>query len=103
VATPIVRLRQRQLFDVARCYYDDCGGCLYVDVAAAELADGRRLVAATNHVLAFTPYASRAAYETWLMPRHQASFADVDDQVLVQLHGDQRADRGGRHGVFPVA
>lgn len=85
VATPLVPLRQRQLFDVARTYYDDHGSCLYVDVRQAELARGLRIVATNDHVVAFTPYASRVPYETWLVPRpHRASFADVDDAVLAE-------------------
>ncbi|WP_328690368.1 hypothetical protein OHA74_14500 [Streptomyces phaeochromogenes] len=85
VATPIVPLRFRHLFDVARAYYDETGRCLYVDHTAAELADGRRVVAATDHVAALAPYAARAPYETWIVPRHhQASFADAPDEILDQ-------------------
>ncbi|MFI2367340.1 hypothetical protein [Streptomyces sp. NPDC018833] len=85
VATPIVPLRQRLLFDVARTYYDDYGRCLYTDISTTELADGRRTVAVGDHVAAFAPYAARAAYETWIVPRHhQASFADADEEVLTE-------------------
>ncbi|MEU0681345.1 MULTISPECIES: galactose-1-phosphate uridylyltransferase [Streptomyces] len=85
VATPIVPLRLRRLFDVARAYYDDTGRCLYVDHTAAELADGGRVVATTDRVAALAPYAARAPYETWIVPRHhQASFADATDDVLQQ-------------------
>jgi UDPglucose--hexose-1-phosphate uridylyltransferase len=85
VATPIVPARQRELFDVARGYYDDHASCLYVDVTDAELADGRRLVATGEHVVAYAPYAARTPYETWLMPRvHAASFADTTDEVLAE-------------------
>ncbi|WP_062641009.1 galactose-1-phosphate uridylyltransferase [Streptomyces maremycinicus] len=85
VATPIVPLRFRHLFDVARAYYDDTGRCLYVDHTVAELADGRRVLAATEHAAALAPYAARAPYETWIVPqRHQASFADAPDKILEQ-------------------
>ncbi|QUW85455.1 DUF4921 family protein (plasmid) [Streptomyces mirabilis] len=83
VATPIVPLRFRHLFDIARAHYDDTGRCLYVDHTAAELADGRRIVATTEHVIALAPYAPRTPYEVWLVPRrHQASFADAPDETL---------------------
>ncbi|ALV33170.1 galactose-1-phosphate uridylyltransferase [Streptomyces sp. CdTB01] len=85
VATPIVPARFRQLFDVARAYYDDHGSCLYVDHTAAELADGQRVIAATDHAAALSPYAARTPYETWIVPRHhQASFADTSDEDLAQ-------------------
>ncbi|MFI2372177.1 galactose-1-phosphate uridylyltransferase [Streptomyces sp. NPDC018833] len=83
VATPIVPLRHRHLFHVARGYYDDHGRCLYVDVTAAELADGQRVVACNDSVIALVPYAAGAPYETWILPRHhQASFADAHDDIL---------------------
>lgn len=85
VATPIVPLRFRHLFDVARAYYDDHGRCLYLDATTTELADGRRVVATSEHVAALAPYAAGAPYETWILPRdHQASFADAPDHVLVE-------------------
>lgn len=85
VATPIVPARFRQLFDVARAYYDDHGSCLYVDHTAAELADGERVIAATGQAAALAPYAARTPYETWIVPRrHQASFADACDEDVEQ-------------------
>ncbi|MCH7231287.1 galactose-1-phosphate uridylyltransferase [Glycomyces sp. L485] len=83
VATPIVPLRYRQLFDIARAHYDDHGSCLYADVTTAELAEGARVLAVADHVVALAPYASRVPFEARLVPRvHQASFADVADEVL---------------------
>ena len=96
VKTPVVPLRLRQLLDVARAYYDDRGGCLYVDVANQELADGSRVVLASPELVAFQPFASAAAHETWIMPRfHQASFGDASDQMLDALAGALRAVLGG--------
>jgi UDPglucose--hexose-1-phosphate uridylyltransferase len=83
VAAPIVPLRYRQLFDIAREHYDDHGTSLYTDVTGAELAEGSRIVAAADHVVALTPYAASVPFETWLMPRaQQASFADAPDEEL---------------------
>jgi UDPglucose--hexose-1-phosphate uridylyltransferase len=83
VATPVVPLRQRRLFDVARAHYDDHGSCLYTDLTNAELADRRRVVAVGDQATALAPYAATAPYETWILPREQqASFADIADDVL---------------------
>ncbi|HZD72031.1 MAG TPA: galactose-1-phosphate uridylyltransferase [Actinomycetes bacterium] len=96
VKTPVVPLRLRQLLDVARAYYDDRGGCLYVDVTEQELADGSRVVLATPELVALQPFASAAAHETWIMPRfHQASFGDAADQTLDALAGALRAVLAG--------
>ncbi len=96
VKTPVVPLRLRQLLEVARAYYDDRGGCLYVDVAAQELADGSRVVLATPELVVFQPFASAGPHETWIMPRlHQASFGDAADQTLDGLAGALRMVLGG--------
>ena len=59
------------------------GRCLFCDVTAQELSDGRRLVADHTAVVAVAPYASRVPFETWLMPRdHSPRFEDVSDKTL---------------------
>jgi UDPglucose--hexose-1-phosphate uridylyltransferase len=86
VATPVVPIQIRHRFEVAMQQYDDLGTCLYLDLLRRELRDGRRLVAETEHFVAFQPFASAAPYETWLMPRrHQASFGDATDEALDDL------------------
>jgi UDPglucose--hexose-1-phosphate uridylyltransferase len=47
-----------------------------------------RLIAESQHVVAFAPFAARSPFETWLMPRgHAAAFEHVDDAVLHDLAG----------------
>ena len=68
-ATPIVP----PLLDAERerCarYADEHGGCLLCDLMAAERRTGERLVFDDGEFTAFTPAASRFAYELWLAPR----------------------------------
>jgi UDPglucose--hexose-1-phosphate uridylyltransferase len=62
------------------------GRCIFCRVVAAELEDGRRIIARQNSVLAFAPYASRVPFETWLVPHdHSARFEDCSDDVLKDL------------------
>jgi UDPglucose--hexose-1-phosphate uridylyltransferase len=45
------------------------GRPLISDMLSAEIAAGERIVAATEHFLAFCPRAGRFPYETWVIPR----------------------------------
>ena len=52
-------------------------------ILETELADGRRMLASTDHFIAFCPYASRFAYESWIVPREPRShFEDSGDVEL---------------------
>ena len=63
-----------------------CGRCLLCDLLEHEIRDGRRLVAESAHFAAWCPYASRFAYETWIMPKqHLAAFDEQPDGMLREL------------------
>ena len=86
VATPIVATYYRQEFDIAHGYYADVGRCLYCDLLAEELEKEERIVAHTEQFVVFHPYASRAPYETWIIPKsHFASFGLFPDMYLTEL------------------
>ena len=86
VATPIVATYYRQEFDIAHGYYVDTGRCLYCDLLTQELEKEERIVAHTEQFAVFHPYASRAPYETWIMPKsHFASFGLFPDMYLAEL------------------
>ena len=52
---------------------------LLEDLIGAEIADGRRIVDATDEALAFVPVCARYAYEVWVAPRRAfPSLADLD-------------------------
>ena len=52
--------------------------CLTCDVVRQERRDRRRLVFENEDCIVVTPFASRAPFETWIIPRrHQASFDDA--------------------------
>jgi galactose-1-phosphate uridylyltransferase len=68
------------------CADDDLGTCLYVDLLERELRDGRRVVMETPAFVAFQPFASGAAFETWIMPRiARPAFGDAPDSALENL------------------
>jgi len=86
IATPIAATYYRRKFDVAVDYYDDVGKCLYCDLLAEELEQKERVVAQTKEFVILHPYASRTAYETWIIPkRHCASFGLFTSTHLATL------------------
>jgi UDPglucose--hexose-1-phosphate uridylyltransferase len=61
---------------------------LLLDMLEREIAAGERVVAQTDHFVAFCPYASRFGYEVWLAPRrHQPRYEDIAAGELGELSG----------------
>jgi len=85
VATPIMAPYYHQKFDVAHDYYADRARCLYCDLLAEELEKRERIIAETEQLVVFQPYASHVPYETWIVPKaHCASFGlyPTEDTLL---------------------
>lgn len=87
VATPIMPPYFHRKYDVAHDYQADMGKCLYCDLIKSELSTrSRRVVAATESFVVIHPYASHAAYETWVIPRqHHASFGLFPGEYMPDL------------------
>ncbi len=86
VATPIMTPYYHRRFDVAVDYYADTGRCLYCDVLVGELEKRERVVAETEQFIVLHPYASRAAYETWIIPKgHCSSFGLCPEEYRAEL------------------
>ena len=51
-----------------------------------ERRSGERWVTDTPNLIAICPYASRFAYETWILPKtHQSNFETAPDHILSEL------------------
>ena len=86
VATPVLAPYYRRRLDVAVDYFADVGSCLYCDLLAEELDKKERIVAQTKEFVVLHPYASRAPWETWIIPkRHCASFGLFPYEHLAEL------------------
>ena len=68
---PFVTPRLARAVDVARAHRARTGRVLADDVVAAEIADGRRVVHADEHWVAFVPFAARYPVEVHLYPRRR--------------------------------
>jgi UDPglucose--hexose-1-phosphate uridylyltransferase len=87
VALPIVPDAVRGELDGANAYYQHTGRCVFCDIVRQELQAGVRVVAETEHFLVIAPFASRFAYETWLVPKsHNSRY-----ETLTDTHADELA------------
>jgi len=79
IATPVVPKRVQEELDGARGHFELKERCIFCDMIAQERQDGRRIVVENDEFLAFAPFASRFAFETWLLPkRHESHFEEGD-------------------------
>jgi UDPglucose--hexose-1-phosphate uridylyltransferase len=75
---------QQELRSCAEYYQRHRGG-LMARLLDEELQAGSRIVAQGRHVVAFCPYASRFAWEVWVMPRRaEARFEDSEDAEIAE-------------------
>lgn len=128
IATPVVPHLLRLRHSVATEYFDATGRCLYCVILEQELSEGVRVLATNDHYAAILPFASRAPFETWILPRrHESSFgrvpskelfplAEILKEVLLRLHAGlgnpdfnlvintvARGDEGKRYFLWHVA
>jgi UDPglucose--hexose-1-phosphate uridylyltransferase len=74
-ATTFVPRRVLYELRAARDYYDSKERCVFCDILAQEERQGLRILEIRSDYAAFCPYAPRAPYETWILPRsHESSF-----------------------------
>jgi UDPglucose--hexose-1-phosphate uridylyltransferase len=85
VAFPIVPPVLAEKVQGGLRHHERTGRCIFCDLVAEEAAGGRRIIC-DNAILAFTPFASRVPFETWLMPRdHAPRFEQIADEGLRML------------------
>jgi UDPglucose--hexose-1-phosphate uridylyltransferase len=85
VAFPIVPQALEEKVRAGSTHHHKTGRCIFCDVMAEEVADGRRIIC-DDAILGFAPFASRVPFETWLMPRHHAArFEEAADSTLKVL------------------
>lgn len=99
-AYPFVPPRVERMLDAARTHGDGCLGCA---VLADELADGRRVIAATDNAVAYVPEAARWPFEVHVVPRrHVPDLAAVDEAERTVLLGLEAEVLGRLDRLFGV-
>jgi len=78
IALPIVPKTVHEEKESARRYFEYKERCLFCDIISQELLTRRRVVYENDSFLAVAPFAPRAPFETWILPRtHASSFGPV--------------------------
>jgi len=79
IALPVIPKRTLEEMEGAKRYFDYRERCIYCDMVRQEEEGGTRLILETEHYVAFCPYASRFAFETWIVPKkHSSHFESVE-------------------------
>jgi UDPglucose--hexose-1-phosphate uridylyltransferase len=86
-AIPIIFDDVRRKLRQCRDYYQYKRRCIYCDIVRQDMADGDRVIHATEHFAVLAPYAARSAFETWILPRrHGCSYEDaLTEDVVADL------------------
>ncbi len=70
----------------AGVYHEEHGRCVFCDLVQQELAGGERMVLENDRFVVFTPYASRAPFEMWLLPKaHRPNFEASGEHDLASF------------------
>lgn len=79
IATPIIPKRAMEEVEGAKRYYYYKERCVFCDIIRQELSSGERIIHENEQFVAFSPFASRFPFETWIAPKeHKDSFGDID-------------------------
>ncbi len=83
IALPLVPASIRHLLEEAMRYYDDHGSCVFCDMIHQELVQKKRIILDNKEFVVFHPFASRAPFETWIVPKkHNACFGNIGQEEV---------------------
>lgn len=79
IALPVTPKRVMEEMHGCREYYRFRDRCLFCDIVVQEMDQKVRIVEETGEFLAFSPYAPRFPFETWIVPkRHQCAYEMIE-------------------------
>jgi UDPglucose--hexose-1-phosphate uridylyltransferase len=83
---PITPKRIKEELLSCHNYFERRGRCVFCDVLRQESQGRSRVVAENESFLCFCPFASRAPFEMWVLPKkHLSDFARIDDGDVAQF------------------
>jgi len=86
MATPVIPEAVKQELEGAKAYFAYKERCIFCDILHEEEKAAKRVIAQTEHFLAFSPFAPRVPFEFWVVPRrHSCDFLDMGPAELVDL------------------
>lgn len=86
IATPIVSSQVRARMHEAIRHYDEFGECIFCQIMHEEVAEGTRVILASDHFVALVPFASPSPFNLHIFPRrHMATFGAINDAEITDL------------------
>jgi len=86
MAIPVLAPNFKMELDGAERYYRNYRHCVYCLIAEYESEQQRRVVFENEDFIALCPFASRAAFEVWVMPKkHSPYFERINDDQKMSL------------------
>ncbi|MFH0779023.1 MAG: galactose-1-phosphate uridylyltransferase [Candidatus Eisenbacteria bacterium] len=86
IATPIIPKRVAEELDGGKRHYDLKERCVFCDMIQQEMGEGKRIVIENDAFVAFSPFAPRFPFETWVLPRaHSSAFETIQEADLAAL------------------
>jgi len=81
IATPITPLRAREELSNAQEYFLLKERCIFCDMIRQEMEATQRLIAENESFIALCPFASRAPFEIWLLPKRHETFFEWNNEL----------------------
>jgi len=106
IATPIIPIMLTEELNGSSQYYRMKERCVWCDILHQERLGQRRMIVEANGFVAFAPFASRFAFETWILPtHHRSAFEETGVEELrglAEALGEflRRMDRVLQHPPF---
>lgn len=84
IALPIVPQLVEEELNQSKQYYEYKERCIFCDIIRQESESRTRIISENNDFIAIAPFASRAPFETMILPKkHDSSFAPHDNFPLL--------------------
>jgi UDPglucose--hexose-1-phosphate uridylyltransferase len=86
IALPIIPKRVAEEIDGSLEYFNYKERCVFCDIIRQELMQGVRVVTENEDFLALTPYAPKAPFEVWILPKvHESNFENLQKHHFESL------------------
>ena len=80
IAIPVLDPHLRKSLDGAKAYYREHQQCVYCEMLAWDIKDGRRIIYQNEKFVVLCPFAPQASFEVRIYPKkHQAHFGEMTE------------------------
>ncbi len=81
IALPIIPKRVAEEMEGSRAHFANKERCIFCDIIHQEQMTKSRIITENKNFIAFTPFASRFPFETWVLPKMHISHYEDSEKV----------------------